>query len=283
MGTSRSLEPCYKLWVEKLQLPQIFVKELPLNAGSATSVYLIADPAKLFNFAQRTFQIGEVAPVLKKNLNSFWFWIKFKSQRHRFVKKVGYILSHIVHFYSIQPDCQNFKIIPKAFLVFMTKSFPYQEIFKSCSYISHSWWVQLSENGYPSPSIASIRSNYGNLIPSVIAINCYPTLGRPSLPPEMGPWERERVRFYQGVIKLARLLQKLETSTNCNEYDHCLFKSIDNQSRQRHTICMQQIIILIPGSQNLKLANRCSRWRKPSIRKKKSLCCKISPPVYFAQ
>ena len=193
MGTSRSLEPCYKLWVEKLQLPQIFVKELPLNAGSATSVYLIADPAKLFNFAQRTFQIGEVAPVLKKNRNSFWFWIKFKSQRHRFVKIVGYILFHIVQFYSIQPV----KILnPKAFVDFLTKllpqTFSYQEIFKSCSYISHSWWVQLSENGYPSPSIASIRSNYGNLIPSVIAINCYPTLGRPSLPPEMGPWERER-------------------------------------------------------------------------------------------
>ena len=79
------------------------------------------------------------------------------------------------------------------------------------------------------------------------------------------------------MIKLARLLQKLETSTNCNEYDHCLFKSIDNQSRQRHTICMQQIIILIPGSQNLKLVNRCSRWRKPSIRKRNHFVVKYRP------
>ena len=53
-------------------------------------------------------------------------------------------------------------------------------------------------------------SYYGNLIRAcVIAINCVPTVGGPSLlPPEslsaLRERERERVRFYQAAIKLPR-------------------------------------------------------------------------------
>ena len=104
-----------------MQLPQIFVKELPLNAGSATSVYLIADPAKLFNFAQRTFQIGEVAPVLKKILQLFLVLNQIQKSKTPICENSWV---HIVHFYSIQPDCQNFKINLKAFADFLTKSRP---------------------------------------------------------------------------------------------------------------------------------------------------------------